>query len=332
MWEYEPELDRHGTPMGLMLLPYWTHGCIGSMEGLFFESSATTPYHFLNQSELSLHPSSAQRDLPYRSLDVAHGVEHLELLGVRYYMAVSPEAQAQAAAEPDLHLVATSGPWSVTYPDGVKQRTWQVYEVAGSALVAPLTNEPVVVRGVAKGAKEWLSMAVDWYQDPTRWSVPLAAGGPDSWRRVANPAPYQPPRRAVRPARVRHIRAGDDRISFDVDQPGSPVLVKASYFPNWQASGAKGPWRVTPNLMVVVPTARHVELHYGLTPVDGLAWALTLLGVAGLVLLARRGRVRYPERRPADDLAPPAAADLDEELASVLVDDRPVKAAPDEHR
>jgi hypothetical protein len=34
MWEYEPELVRYGTPMALMLLPHWTHGCIGSMEGL----------------------------------------------------------------------------------------------------------------------------------------------------------------------------------------------------------------------------------------------------------------------------------------------------------
>ena len=42
--------------MALMLLPYWTDGCIGSMEGLYFESSATTPYHFLNQSELSEAP------------------------------------------------------------------------------------------------------------------------------------------------------------------------------------------------------------------------------------------------------------------------------------
>ncbi|MEA2686933.1 MAG: hypothetical protein QOE93_2128, partial [Actinomycetota bacterium] len=40
-WEYESHLDRFGTPMALMLLPYWTDGCIGSMEGLYFESSAT---------------------------------------------------------------------------------------------------------------------------------------------------------------------------------------------------------------------------------------------------------------------------------------------------
>jgi hypothetical protein len=42
--------DKYGTPMALMLLPFWTDGCIGSMEGLFFESSASTPYHFLSAS------------------------------------------------------------------------------------------------------------------------------------------------------------------------------------------------------------------------------------------------------------------------------------------
>ena len=73
MWEYEPELVRYGTPMALMLLPHWTNGCIGSMEGLYFESSATTPFHFLNQSELSAVPSRAQRDLPYGPLDVSSG-------------------------------------------------------------------------------------------------------------------------------------------------------------------------------------------------------------------------------------------------------------------
>ena len=36
-------LDRYGTTMAPMLLPFFTDGCIGSMEGLFFEASASTP-------------------------------------------------------------------------------------------------------------------------------------------------------------------------------------------------------------------------------------------------------------------------------------------------
>ena len=60
---------------------------------------------------------------------------------------------------------------------------------------------------------------------------------------------------------VGHAGAGDatwrrrvDKISFDVSEIGKPVEVKESYFPNWKVSGAKGPYRLAPNLMVVVPT------------------------------------------------------------------------------
>ena len=57
MWEYQSEMNDYGTPDALTILPYWTNGCIGSMEGLYYEASATTPFHFINQSELSLQPS-----------------------------------------------------------------------------------------------------------------------------------------------------------------------------------------------------------------------------------------------------------------------------------
>ncbi|PLS75902.1 MAG: hypothetical protein CYG61_05030 [Actinobacteria bacterium] len=292
LWEYETELNDMGTPLALMLLPYWTNGCIASMEGLYFESSATTPFHFLAASELTKRPSNPQRGLPYRGLDVATGVEHLELLGVRYYMAISPDAQQQARQHPDLRMVASTGPHTVNYPEGPAERRWEIYEVRGSGIVAPLENEPVVMTGVGRGEKAWLDAAVGWYQDSSRWSVPLAADGPDEWRRVSG-AVANPPRRAVRPAVVAGVRSGDDRISFDVDRPGSPVLVKASYFPNWKASGAKGPWRVTPNLMVVVPTERHVELHYGYALADKVGYVLTgfgLVALAALVVQARRRR------------------------------------------
>ena len=107
---------------------------------------------------------------------------------------------------------------------------------------------------------------------------------------------------------------GDDRVSFDVDRVGSPVLVKVSYFPNWKATGADGPWRVTPNFMVVVPTARHVSLHYGRTAVDDAGLGLSLIGVIALGGLAwldhRMGAGPEPEpvpaSRPPREQAPPA--------------------------
>ncbi|HZU73121.1 MAG TPA: hypothetical protein VE990_10175 [Acidimicrobiales bacterium] len=300
MWEYEPELNRFGTPMALMLLPYWTNGCINTQEGLLFESASSTPYHFLDQSELSVNPSDAMLGLPYsRGIDVAAGIQHMQLLGVRYYMTFSPQIQAEANTNPDLKLVATTGPWSVTYTDGVKQRTWYVYEIRNSAMVTPLSYEPAVVPGSGQTAKSWLNVSVAWYDDPGRWQVPLAASGPPSWPRVGSSSRSNVPEVPVAPTTVSHIRTGDDRISFDVSRTGTPVLVKASYFPNWQATGANGPWRVTPNLTVVVPTSHHVSIHYGWTPVDGIGWLSTLLGVVGIGLLNRWGPWPAPPPPPA---------------------------------
>ena len=293
MWEYEPQLDRLGTPMALMLLPMWTDGCIGSMEGLFFESAASVPYHFLNQSELSQTPSRAQRELPYRSLDLKNGIAHLQLMGVKYYMALSPEAVAAASAHPDLTRIASSGPWTVNYDGTQKERHWEIYEVDNVELVEGLEYEPVVARDVPKGGRGWQDAAVEWYQDQSRWDVFVAADGPDEWMRVGRENMEDPPRTAVPPARVTDVKVETDRISFEVDRPGAPVVVRASYFPNWQAAGADGPFRVTPNLMVVVPTDTEVTLSYGQTAVDGLGWLISGVGVVGLLALRRRGVVPY---------------------------------------
>jgi hypothetical protein len=76
--------------------------------------------------------------------------------------------------------------------------------------------------------------------------------------------------------------------------------VKTSYFPNWEASGADGPWRATPNLMVVLPTQREVRLEYRTSGVEALGRAATVAGLLGLGVLVwwRPSRRRDAERKP----------------------------------
>ncbi|MYA84458.1 MAG: hypothetical protein F4Y12_02620 [Acidimicrobiaceae bacterium] len=306
LWEYESgRLGSYGTPMAPMLLPYWTDRCIASMEGLYFEASATVPYHFLMQSELSTAPSRAQRDLPYSGLDVAAGVEHMRLMGVRYYMAFSEDAVSQARAAADLTEIGATplGPWVV-------------FEVSGHAPAVGLSRLPVVVDGLDDSDEEWLEASVGAFLAAGRDGPVLAADGPDAWPRMTLPdvrgerrddpsgsdlgrqevmrrlsdvlgdiAPVE----NIEPAEVSGLVRGDHSISFSVDRVGSPVLVRTSYFPNWSVSGAQGPYRVTPNFMVVVPTGTEVRMTYGRSPVEWFAMAVTLVGLAAVVwLLARR--------------------------------------------
>ena len=305
MWEYDGGQEAYGTTMAMMLLPHWTDGCIPSQEGLYFEASSTTAFHFLNQSALSQSPSRAQSHIVYPNFDVALGVQQLQLMGVRYYMAASTEAVRQANANPDLTevTIGSAGPW-------------HIYLVADSDLVQPLDFEPVVYSNVSEKQstcahnraaddecidRGWLNPAVAFFNDPEQWSVLRGASGPSEWQRwaaclsdaevgVQPPADGQscdPPQKELPPVEVSNITWDDDEVTFDVDQVGVPVLVKVSYFPNWKVSGGEGPYRVTPNLMVVVPKSNHVRLHYGYTGVDYASNGLTLLGLVALFFLFR---------------------------------------------
>jgi hypothetical protein len=306
LWEHQTgdDLSSYGTPMALMLLPFFTDGCIGSMEGLYFEASGTTPYHFLAAAAGSKQASNPVRRLDYQNDDVNLAVRYMQDLGVRYYMAFRPDVVAQADANPDVTPLRQVGPW-------------HIYEVADSDEVVPLTTNPVVVEGhdagllpTHIGAKRdrWLELGTSWFQHPEDFAALPVANGPSSWQRitVADDGPKTDDRTLARVQPVQKITTNplptvtvsnvvqkDDSISFSVDKVGVPVLVKVSYFPNWKASGAQGPWRAAPNFMVVVPTKNRVTLTYTTSNIEYLGYVLTLLGIVLVFVLWRKGPVRY---------------------------------------
>jgi hypothetical protein len=306
LWENNSDLNKYGTTMALMLLPYWTDSCIGSMEGLFFEAAGTTPYHFLSAAALSKQSSNPVRELRYVNNDAARGVEHMEMLGIRYFMAYTPEAIAQANEQPELTLVATSGPW-------------QVYELNDLLLVESLEVEPVVVKKRDGDTRErWLEIGTSYFQNSSEWNALPVANGPESWQQVdaevdlgrqvgeeggpgrqvdvvVPSAPIE--QRSIDPVTISNVKKGNESISFSVDKIGTPVLVKVSYFPNWKVTGADKVYRAAPNMMVVVPTSENVTLTYKESMLDRSSYLLTLAGIVLLVFMMRR-RLRYGTTMP----------------------------------
>jgi hypothetical protein len=297
LWEGGNAIGAYGTPLALMILPYWTHGRIASMEGLYFEASATTPYHFMAVATLAKTPSNPVRGIPYRTItDFDLGVHYLQLMGVRYYAAFTPEAKTHADASPILVPIAT-----VPDLDGQPPNGWTIYRVKDSPLVEPLAYQPVVIDdahaddnwrcdGEPKPAPDqqvpelsaWECTAVPWWNDPGALGRPLAADGPASWQRADQAVARTAARRALPAITVSHVKSGDHTVDFDVSRTGVPVMVKVSYYPSWRAEGADGPWRATPNFMVVVPTAKHVHLVFSDTGIDWLGRIGTLAGLGAL--------------------------------------------------
>jgi hypothetical protein len=112
---------------------------------------------------------------------------------------------------------------------------------------------------------------------------------------------------ALEPTVVSNVVVGNDSVDFTVDRIGVPVLVRVSYFPNWKVDGAIGPYRVAPNMMVVVPTSNDVSMHFGWSMRDAIAYLLTLAAIGWIVVelqLKSRRRLSLPSRLRGTDEVP----------------------------
>ena len=121
MWENNGDNGQYGTTMALMLLPFWSNGCIASMEGLFFEASGTTPYHFVTAAAISSNSSNPVRELRYDNNDDSKGVPYLQTLGVKYLMVFTEKAKAEAEKRPELTKLGQRR--SVEHLPGGRQRS-----------------------------------------------------------------------------------------------------------------------------------------------------------------------------------------------------------------
>ncbi len=282
-------------------------------------------------------PSNPQRDLPYPTYDLVRGVEKMKASGVRYYLSITDASRAAAEGMPDkFRKVAEVGkctPVGVAPPpDSDAKSCFTFFEVNGSQLVSSLTEEPQVVTGIDQDQYGgWLDLQIEWYTNPTPYPATIAWRGPKEWNRFSakvdkpkvspgkDAAGKDLPAQAIRtfgagvttksiaarkpitPVNVSNISLNNTDLRFTVDRVGVPVLVKVSYFPNWTASGAKGPYRVMPNFMVVIPTEKNVHLHYGYSGADKLGYLASFAGVGMLGLLhwtRRRPLIEVPARAP----------------------------------
>ena len=100
---------------------------------------------------------------------------------------------------------------------------------------------------------------------------------------------------------------GNNELDFTTSAIGEPTIVKISWFPNWHAIGAEGPWMVSPSLMVVIPTQSHVRIVYTDTGLNRVGNAITIASFVVLVIPtpAVLGRFLARRRRRARRRGPP---------------------------
>jgi hypothetical protein len=268
------------------------------MEGLYFESSLTTPFHFINHSEMSYKPSNPIPGLQYHTFDMERGLKHMDIYGVEYYVSFTPDAAEKANEIDGFTEIAVREPFHIfRLPETelVVPATHQpaVYEVPERGLLAAMIGSDTVTGPDGEPLPSFHDLSLEWYEDIDNLHRWVVADGPEEWPRIQS-VDERPDTEIYTPRNtVTNLEVDNHRISFTTDAVGVPHLVKVSYFPNWTATGADGPWRAAPSLMVVVPTERDVVLEFGDTWAESGGKILTFGGVASLILV---GVVLYRRR------------------------------------
>ena len=270
MWEPSQELGRFGTPIAFMSFPYWT--VQASMEGIYFESSFTTPFHFMLAAEVAQNPSNPIGGLPYNQLDLDLGTAHMEMFDIDYYLAHSTQAIRAADESDRLNLID-------------KIEDFKLYAVDTPGQVVVPEYEPMVLEGA-----DWTDANVQWFKDVENIDVPLASDGPAGWARVSEAEGRLPRVPLEHGGESIPSRVTDDEITFSTTAIGEPHWIKTSYFPNWKVEGAEGPYLASPSLMMVVPTQSEVTLRYQRTWAEWLGLVLTVAAI-GALLVPRSRRV-----------------------------------------
>jgi hypothetical protein len=288
MWEYSRDYERFGTPRTLENVPVYSRQ--PTMEGLLIESSLNAPFHFINQAETSTTSTQAVPGVDYPGFDFPAGLRHLRLFGVRYYVAYDAcQAEAEKPWQPceQLHRQdeEVQAAEAAGLPVVARSDRFTVFEIGDGHLVEVPKFRPVLFDD-----PDWRDGGLTWYRNPDWLDTPLAFASRDdraARRAFADPGrlpaaslPREPLRRPG-PVAATTSPTGDV-VSFTTDRVGEPHVVKVSWFPNWHAEGAEGPWMLSPGLMVVVPTQAQVRLVYRDTPVEVAGKALTVVGIGVL--------------------------------------------------
>jgi tetratricopeptide (TPR) repeat protein len=318
---YEHDLKHRaaGSVRAFEMLPYFSGR--STLEGLYIQSTITSPFVFYVQSEISEKPSCPLPDYNYSRLNLEKGLQHLKLFNVSQLVVVTDKVRKTLSEWDEVVREADFPPYTI-------------YRLRnnGDRYVSLLDNQPVLLV-----TRDWQQEAFQWFRksdlktfvafkeqlepgDKAHFKTIIHGKLPDALPVVPvfpkAPHPnllsgngqalsgkdpslesqdeYKATRQANQGRGVIKEIIRPEEIVIETENIGLPHLVRVSYHPNWHVEGADRIYLVSPSFMLIYPTQERVRLYFGPSFPNYLGYALSFLGVLfviGYPLLGHRFRI-----------------------------------------
>ena len=270
MWEPNSELNKYGTPMVLMTIPLFTDHT--SMEGLYFDSSITTPFHFIAVSGLAEKPSNPVGGLSYINNDFDKGVEYLKDFGIDYFISYTESIRDKAINSKDLNQLFVSEPFSV-----FKIETNKIELVNQRLETFPRISFYERTTSSLFRDTEYENFFEKAYNN-FRYL--------DEYRVVELPSGININSSNDIDLIISDLTFSNDEIKFTTNKPNELHILKVSYFPNWEIDNGLGPYRISPSFMTIVPFDNNVVLSFEKTNIETYSFYFGLfsLFLSGILL------------------------------------------------
>ena len=253
MWEPSPDLNKYGTPMVLMTIPMFTDH--QSVEGLYFDSSITTPFHFLTVSGIAERPSNPVGGLSYINGEFEKGQRLMHDLGVDYFIAYTKTIKDKANQNENFQFLFSNQVFSVYSINSKKveliDEELYIFERPSfynrlSTAILKESNE-----------KNFFDLAFESFKNESSYRI---IENYDKSLEQLNDKNYE--------LLINDFKLDTDTITFRTNKPNQLHLVKVSYFPNWKITNGKGPFRISPSFMAVIPFEEFVEIKFETTDTE----------------------------------------------------------------
>ena len=283
VYEHSPIHNGAGTTRAFESLPLFSGR--STLEGLYMQSSISSPFVFYIQSEISQKSSRPFPQYKYSNVNLAGGIEHLKLFNVKDFIVVSSEIKEKLKEFPQFKQAKTIPPYSI-------------YELTTNEnrYVTPLKYEPILCK-----TQNWKKTFFRWFRNYGKYEgIHLVFDSSSSidrsrFKSAIDLSLFQTlPRIPInKPCDVsEEIR--EEEIIIRTSVPGVPLLIKISYHPNWKVEGADMVYLASPSFMLIFPNQEEVRLYFGKTFWNYLGNALTIFGVVVIIF----GFVPFAKSKP----------------------------------